>query len=101
MILLIGAPYRRLGLVLHRILSHWRESRNNHRGYHPSLILYDLFSHWQPLPLRQTCPSLDLHPLEIPPTDLKEIGGVIRSSSHIAELLEKDGGLSHAPANVM
>ena len=53
------------------------------------------------LPLRRTCPLLYLHPLEIPPTNLVEIGRAIGSSSHMAELAEKNGRPGHAPADVV
>ena len=88
-------------LLLHCVLSHWFESRNNYQGYHPGIVLYYLLSHRQLLALRWTRSPLDLHPLQVPPTDLKEIGQAIGSSSHIAELPEKYGGLGHAAANVM
>ena len=100
-LLLIMGPCQRPGLFLHRILSHGCESRNNHRGYHPGIVLYDLLSHQQLLVLSRACSPLDLHPLQVPPTDLKEISRAIGSSSHIAELSEKDGGLGHAPADMM
>ena len=44
---------------------------------------------------------LYLHPLEIPPANLEEIGQAIGSSSHIAEFVEKNGRPGHAPADVM
>ena len=99
LLLIVRGPHRRL--LLHRILSHRLESRNNDRGNYPLIVLYDLLSHWQLLALRRTCPSLDLHPLKIPPTDLKEIRWAIGSSSHIAQLAKENGGLGHAAANVM
>ena len=96
---MVRGPHQRL--LLHCVLSHRLESRNNYRGYHPGIVLYYLLSHWQLLVLRRTRSPLDLHPLQVPPTDLKEIRRVIGSSSHIAELPEKDGGPGHAAANVM
>ena len=92
-------PHRRL--LLHCVLSHRLESRNNHRGYHPGVVLYDLLSNRQLLALRRTPSPLDLHPLQISPTDLKEIRWVIGSSSHIAQLAKENGGPGHAAANVM
>ena len=89
-----------LGLFLHRIVS-WRESRNNHRGYYPSIVLYYLLSHWQLLTMRRARAPLDFHPLEVPPANLMEIGRAIGSSSHIAQLSKKNRGTCHAPANVM
>ena len=99
LLLIVRGPRRRL--LLHCILHCRRKSRHDHRGYHPGLVLYDLLSHQQLLLLRRTRSPMNLHPLEIPPTNLEEIGGAIRSSSHIAELAEKDGGLGHAPADMM
>ena len=69
-LLLIGDLYRGIRLFLHGIFSHRRESRNNHRGYHPGIVLYDLLAHRQLLPLRRTCSPLDLHPLQVPPANL-------------------------------
>ena len=100
-LLLLRGPRQRPGLFLHRILSHRHESRNNHRGYHPSIILYNLLSHRQLLALRWARPPLDLHPLQVPPTDLKEIRRAIGSSSHIAQFSKENGGPGHAAANVM
>ena len=40
-------------------------------------------------------------PDKVPPTDLKEIRWAIGSSSHIAQLAEKNGRPGHAAANVM
>ena len=99
LLLIVQGPHRRL--LLHRILENQRESRNNDRGYYPIIVLYDLLSHQQLLALGRARSSLDLHPLEVPPTNLEEIGWAIGSSSHIAELAEKDGGLGHAPADMM
>ena len=45
--------------------------------------------------------TLHLHPLEVSPADLKEIRRAIGSSSHSAQLAEKNRGAGHAPANVM
>ena len=58
-------------------------------------------SRWGGLALGWARLPWNLHQLEIPPINLKEVRGAIHSSNHIAELAEKDGGLSHAPANVM
>ena len=66
----LGDLYRGIRLLLHCVLRHWCESRNNDRGYYPFIVLYDLLSHWQLLALGQTRSSLDLHPLEVPPTNL-------------------------------
>ena len=70
-------------------------------GYYPFIVLYNLLSNQQLLALRRTRPPCHLHPLKIPPTDLKEIRRAIGSSSHTAQLAEKDGGLAHAAADVM
>ena len=93
--------YRGIRLLLHCVLGNRRESRNDHRGYHPSIVLYDLLSHRQLLALRWARSPLDLHPLQVPPTNLKEIGWAIGSSSHIAQFSKENGGLGHAAANVM
>ena len=58
-------------------------------------------SRWDGLALGRARTLLYLHPLEIPPTDLKEIRWAIGSSSHIAQLAKKNRGAGHAPANVM
>ena len=100
LLLLLGC-HRGIRLLLHRVLLYRRESRNNDRGYYPFIVLYDLLSHWQLLMMRRTPPSLDLHPLKISPTDLKEIRRAIGSSSHIAELSKKNGGPGHAVADVV
>ena len=42
---LLGAHYRGIRLLLHGILSHRLESRNNDGGYYPIIVLYDLLSH--------------------------------------------------------
>ena len=63
--------------------------------------LYDLLSYRQLLALGRARPPLDLHPLEIPPTDLKEIRWPIGSSSHTAQLAKENRGPGHAAANVM
>ena len=81
---------------LHRFLRNQCESRNDHGGDHPRLVLYNLLSHQS-----QTCPSLDLHPLKIPPTNLVEVSGVIRTSNHTAELSEKYCGMVHGATEVM
>ena len=98
---ILGDLYRGIRLLLHCVLGHRFESRNNDRGDHPVIALYDLLSHRQLLALRWACSSLNLHPLQIPPTDLKEIRWAIGSSSHIAKLPEKNSGSGHAAANVM
>ena len=99
LLLIVRGPHRRL--LLHRVLSRQIESRNNDGGYYPLIVLYDLLSNQQLLALRWTSPPLDLHPLQVPPTDLKEIRWAIGSSSHIAEFSEENGGPGHAAANVM
>ena len=101
MLLLLLGRHRGIRLLLHRVLLYRCESRNNDRGYYPFIVLYDLLSHRQFLPLRRTRPPLDLHPLEIPPTDLKEIRWTKGSSSHIAQLAKENRGPGHAVANVM
>ena len=101
LLLLLGDLHRGIRLLLHRVLSHWLESRNNDRGYYSIIVLYDLLSNRQLLTLRRTRSSLDLYPLQIPPTDLKEIRWTIGSSSHIAQFAEENGGPGHAAANVM
>ena len=101
MLLLLGARHRGIRLLLHCILGHRLESRNNDRGYYPLIVLYDLLSNRQLLALRRTSPPLDLHPLEVPPTDLKEIRWPIGSSGHIAQLSKENRGTGHAVANVM
>ena len=89
LLLIVRGPHRRL--LLHCILLYRRKSRNNDRGYYPIIVLYDLLSHRQLLAMGQARSPLNLHPLEIPPANLKEIGRAIGSSSHIAEFAEKDG----------
>ena len=44
LLLIVRGPCRRL--LLHCILSHRLESRDNYRGYHPVIALYDLLSNW-------------------------------------------------------
>ena len=99
LLIIVRGLHRRL--FLHCVLSRRFESRNNYRGYHPGIVLYDLLSHWQLLTLRRTRPPLDLHPLQVPPTDLKEIRWAIGSSSHTAQFAKENCGPGHAVANVM
>ena len=101
LLLIVRGPHRGLRLLLHHIFGNRRESRNNHRGYHPGIVLYDLLSHRQLLALRWARSPLDLHPLQVPPANLEEINRAIGSSSHIAKLPKEDGGLGHAPADMM
>ena len=71
-------------------------SRNNYRGYHPSIVLYDL------LPYRDlTCLLLPLYPLEILPINLLQIGWAIRTSNHTAELVKKHRRTVHGATEVM
>ena len=100
-ILLLIVRGLRRRLLLHRVLSHRFESRNNDGGYYPFIVLYDLLSNRQLLTMGWASASLHLYPLKIPPTDLQEVGGAIGSSSHIAQLAEENGRPSHAAANVM
>ena len=81
---------------LHRFISDWYESRNDHGGYHPCLVLYNLLSYRNP-----PCPSLYLNPLKIPPTDLLEIGWAIGTSNHTAELTQKNCGTVHGGSEVV
>ena len=99
-VILLKGLRQRLKL-LHRILGNWREGRNNHRGYHPGVVLHDLLSHWHLLLRPWTFPTTKLHSVEIRPIDLKEIGRAIDSSSHSAEFLKEHRGPSHAPADMM
>ena len=42
LLLIVRGPRRRL--ILHHILLYRFKSRNNYRGYHPGIVLYDLLS---------------------------------------------------------
>ena len=101
MLLLLIVRGHRRSFLLHRVLLHRIESRNNDRGYYPITVLYDHLSHRQLLSMGRTRAPLNLRPLEIPPTYLQEVGGAIGSSSHIAELPKEYRGPGHAAANVM
>ena len=68
LLLIVRGPHRRL--LLHCVLSRRIESRNNDRGYHPGLVLYDLLSNRQLLATGRVSASLDLHPLEVSRTGI-------------------------------
>ena len=42
---LVGPLFARLPLLI----NNWYGSRNNYRGYHPSIVLYDLLPYWDPV----------------------------------------------------
>ena len=70
MLLLIIVRGLRRRLLLHRVLSRRLESRDNDSGNYPIITLYDLLSYRQLLALGRASASLNLHPLEVPPTYL-------------------------------
>ena len=88
----IGPLFVRRSLLLNL----WYGSRNNHRGYHPSIVLYDLLSYQDSTRL-----PLKLYPLEIPPTNLLKISWAIRTSNHMAELVKKYCGTAHGATEMM
>ena len=81
---------------LHLLVSYRCGIGNHHRGYHPSVILHDLFLYRDLTRL-----TLQLNPLEIPPANLLKIGRAIGTSNHTAELTKKHHGTVHGLPEVM
>ena len=74
-----------------------RPIRKHHCGHHScDLILHNFFPNrsWINVVLK-------LHLLEIPPTDLLELGWAIRTSNHMGGLAKKDHGMAHGGPKVM